>query len=181
MMNTDYFMLLSPSANRDKSWACEHCPNWITKDKSICQSCYYAFPEKYTHIAGIQERKINIVFRNQDIDLYEQIAKQANMENISIQDFIKRIFEYYAKLSSKKFYSTEKFFLFQNRIRQRFSAFSSLSTFLKIFHELSTATTFGGRFFLKKRHSFQNYLKDTTPLYTFVLSHLSYTSLFSII
>ena len=82
MMRTDYFMLLSPSVNRDKSWACEHCPNWITKDNSICQSCYYAFPEKYTHIAGIQERKINILFRNQDIGLYEQIVKQANMENI---------------------------------------------------------------------------------------------------
>ena len=31
MLNTDYFMLLSPSANRDKSWACEHCSNWTEK------------------------------------------------------------------------------------------------------------------------------------------------------
>ena len=28
-------MLLSPSANRDKSWACEHCDNWNKKDKNI--------------------------------------------------------------------------------------------------------------------------------------------------
>lgn len=28
MNNLDCFMLLSPSANRDKSWACEHCENW---------------------------------------------------------------------------------------------------------------------------------------------------------
>ncbi len=27
----DSYMLLSPSANRAKSWACEHCPNWNRK------------------------------------------------------------------------------------------------------------------------------------------------------
>ena len=27
-LNPDDFMLLSPSANREKDWACEHCPNW---------------------------------------------------------------------------------------------------------------------------------------------------------
>jgi hypothetical protein len=26
------FMLLSPSANRAKSWTCEHCENWERKD-----------------------------------------------------------------------------------------------------------------------------------------------------
>lgn len=31
LSDPDYFMLLSPSANRDKSWACEHCPNWVEK------------------------------------------------------------------------------------------------------------------------------------------------------
>lgn len=42
MMDLDRFMLLSPSANRDKSWACEHCENWIKKDISMCKKCYYA-------------------------------------------------------------------------------------------------------------------------------------------
>lgn len=37
MMNTEYFMLLCPSANRDKSWACEHCPNWENKDYKVCK------------------------------------------------------------------------------------------------------------------------------------------------
>ena len=31
----DYFMLLSPSANRAKSWTCEHCENWETKNPSF--------------------------------------------------------------------------------------------------------------------------------------------------
>ena len=29
--NIDSFMLLSPSANRAKSWTCEHCANWEKK------------------------------------------------------------------------------------------------------------------------------------------------------
>ncbi|MDO4295397.1 MAG: HNH endonuclease [bacterium] len=95
MLNTDYFMLLSPSANRDKSWACEHCSNWKVKNKNVCQSCYYAFPEHYTHIADAVERKIDLIFKEDEINLYEEILKQANTENISIQQFTKRMLEYY--------------------------------------------------------------------------------------
>ena len=40
-LEPENFMLLCGSANRAKSWACEHCKNWIEfKDKSICVSCY---------------------------------------------------------------------------------------------------------------------------------------------
>lgn len=39
--SSEHFMLLYGSANRAKSWSCEHCENWsIIKDKSICLSCY---------------------------------------------------------------------------------------------------------------------------------------------
>ena len=35
----DYFMLLSPSANRAKSWTCEHCKNWEVKNPSfVCDA-----------------------------------------------------------------------------------------------------------------------------------------------
>jgi len=36
----DAFMLLSPSANRAKSWTCEHCDNWEMKDSSYCLKCF---------------------------------------------------------------------------------------------------------------------------------------------
>ena len=48
----DCFMLLSPSANRAKSWSCEHCPNWDKKDYDFCLRCFWAHPENYDHIAG---------------------------------------------------------------------------------------------------------------------------------
>lgn len=102
MMDLEYFMLLSPSANRDKSSACERCENWTKKDISMCQTCYYAYPENYQHIAGEKEKRLNIVFRNEEIKLYENIVEQAEIHNISYQTAVKRIMEYYQRISNKK-------------------------------------------------------------------------------
>ncbi len=90
--NLQNFMLLCPSGNRAKSWACEHCENWVDKDKDMCKNCYYAHPEGYLHIAGEQERKIDIVFKNEDIEIYELLKEKADKENISIQDAFKIYF-----------------------------------------------------------------------------------------
>ena len=102
MLNTDCFMLLSPSANRDKSWACEHCINWTEKDISMCKTCYYAYPENYQHIAGEKEKKLNIVFNNEEMELYNQIVEQAELHNISYQSAVKRIIEYYQAINEKQ-------------------------------------------------------------------------------
>lgn len=101
MLDTDYFMLLSPSANREKSWTCEHCMNWTKKEISVCKTCYYAYPEKYQHIAGRKERKLDIVFKNDEIELYEKIVKQAELHNISYQRELKRIIEYYQLINNE--------------------------------------------------------------------------------
>lgn len=101
MMDTDYFMLLSPSANRDKSWACEHCTNWIEKNTEMCRTCYYAYPEEYQHIAGETERKLNIVFHGEDISLYDKIVEQAKLHNISYQSAMKRMIEYYHHINKR--------------------------------------------------------------------------------
>lgn len=55
-------MLLCPSANRAKSWTCEHCENWVKKDSSFCVKCYWAYPENYEHVAGKQQRILCISF-----------------------------------------------------------------------------------------------------------------------
>ena len=91
MMDTDRFMLLCPSANRDKSWACEHCPNWTCKDPDFCRSCYYAYPEHYSHIAGEQERKINLVFKGEDIDLYTEMQSRAKANNTRLSEYAKKL------------------------------------------------------------------------------------------
>ena len=91
MMDTNKFMLLCPSANRDKSWACEHCPNWEQKDPEFCRSCYYAYPEHYSHIAGQQERKIDLVFKGQDIELYKEIQARANNKDARLAEYTKQL------------------------------------------------------------------------------------------
>ncbi len=91
MMDTDYFMLLSPSANRDKSWACEHCSNWEKKSVQMCKTCYYAFPENYSHIAGAYERKTDLIFRGAELPLYEQLVKYATQKDITVSKLIKEL------------------------------------------------------------------------------------------
>lgn len=90
----EHFMLLCGSANRAKSWSCEHCENWSSlKDKSICLSCYWAYPENYTHIAMRQVRRIDLMWQGEEIDIYENLKRQAVKLNKEIPEFIKEIIE----------------------------------------------------------------------------------------
>lgn len=85
----DCFMLLSPSANRAKSWTCEHCTNWEIKDAEFCLSCFWAHPEKYDHVAGRLEKVVSIIFSGNEIDDYNKLIELAGEE--TAQDTIKRI------------------------------------------------------------------------------------------
>jgi len=73
--NLELYMLLSPSANRAKSWTCEHCENWMRKDSAFCIKCFWAYPEDYEHIAGKQQRIISIVFTGDEIEDYNRLIK----------------------------------------------------------------------------------------------------------
>ncbi len=70
-LQPENFMLLCGSANRAKSWSCEHCQNWNNlKDKSICLSCYWAYPESYSHIAMRQVRRIDLLWQGKEVEIY---------------------------------------------------------------------------------------------------------------
>lgn len=69
----DCYMLLSPSANRAKSWTCEHCPNWQRKNADFCIRCFWAHPENYTHVAGIEQRQIIVTFTGNEIEDYNRL------------------------------------------------------------------------------------------------------------
>jgi hypothetical protein len=85
-------MLLCGSANRAKSWSCEHCENWNSlKDKSICLSCYWAYPESYTHIAMEQVRRIDLLWQGEDVEIYEQLKKSAVSLNKALPELVKEI------------------------------------------------------------------------------------------
>ena len=87
--NIDNYMLLSPSANRAKSWTCEHCTNWHDKKPSFCAKCFWAHPEDYEHIAGRQEKIISLVFTGNEIVDYEKLIELSGKDNV--QAFIKQM------------------------------------------------------------------------------------------
>ena len=78
--NVEAYMLLSPSANRAKSWTCEHCVNWERKESDFCIKCFWAYPEEYEHIAGKQHRIISIVFTGDEIEDYKRLIEASGIE-----------------------------------------------------------------------------------------------------
>lgn len=91
----EYFMLLSPSANRAKSWTCEHCINWEKKDKDFCLRCFWAHPESYEHVAGQVEKVISIIFTGDEIEDYNRLVSLAGEE--TAQATIKKILHEHLK------------------------------------------------------------------------------------
>ena len=91
----EYYMLLSPSANRAKSWTCEHCENWERKDIDFCLRCFWAHPENYDHVAGKYERIISLVFTGNEIEDYYKLIELSGEEKA--QEVIKKIIHEHLK------------------------------------------------------------------------------------
>ena len=89
------FMLLSPSANRAKSWTCEHCPNWEQKNPDYCIKCFWAHPEDYTHVAGKEQRQIILTFTGDEIEDYIKLIRLVGTDKAegTIKDMINRFVE----------------------------------------------------------------------------------------
>ena len=71
------YMLLCASANRAKSWSCEHCPNWQDKNVEICRTCYWAYPDDYTHVATQEVRRLDLIWSGNEADEYDELQAAA--------------------------------------------------------------------------------------------------------
>ena len=85
------YMLLCASANRAKSWSCENCENWLVKEVDNCRSCYWAFPEDYTHIALKQIRRLDVLWTGGEIAEYDQLKEQAAKDEKRIPEYVKDV------------------------------------------------------------------------------------------
>lgn len=85
------YMLLSGSANRAKSWSCEHCENWKLRLPEMCQECYWAHPEEYKHIAMKQIRRVDITWEGEEARFYEKLKATAEAEGIDLHIYLKLI------------------------------------------------------------------------------------------
>ncbi len=92
--NIEDFMLLCGSANRAKSWSCEQCQNWNElKDRTICLSCYWAYPENYTHIVMLPIRRLDLLWQDEEIATYEKLKAEANFQSKTLPVFVKEVLE----------------------------------------------------------------------------------------
>ena len=86
------YMLLCGSANRAKSWSCEHCVNWQElRQAEICHSCYWAAPENYTHVAMQDVRRVEIIWRGTEVADYERLKQKAESLQKDRPTYIKDI------------------------------------------------------------------------------------------
>ena len=92
------FMLLCGSANRAKSWSCEHCVNWLElKKPDVCRSCYWAYPDNYTHIAMRQIRRADIMWTENEVAVYEKLKQRTLQLQKNIPGYVKEIVEEHLK------------------------------------------------------------------------------------
>lgn len=91
----DAYMLISPSANRAKSWACEHCVNWPNKEYDFCLKCFWARPESYEHVAGNFEKVISIIFTGNEVEDYYRLMEAVGADNA--QETIKKLIHDFVK------------------------------------------------------------------------------------
>lgn len=88
----DPYQLLDGACNRKKSWACEHCSNWLElKDFDTRLSCYWANPGTYTHVAMQPERRVDVVWSGKEVTIFERLQRSADRNNRSVADEIKAI------------------------------------------------------------------------------------------
>ena len=93
------YMLLCGSANRAKSWSCEHCLNWLQlKRPEICRTCYWAFPENYNHVAMRQIRRAEILWTESEVEINEKLKQQTIELQKNIPSYVKEIIEQHLRI-----------------------------------------------------------------------------------
>ncbi|MEQ6341653.1 MAG: HNH endonuclease [Gammaproteobacteria bacterium] len=86
------YQILCGSCNRKKSWACEHCKNWLQiKSLDACLSCYWAEPTSYSHIAMQLQRRVDLVWIGDEVPDFERVRSEAEHHQRSVAEEIKQI------------------------------------------------------------------------------------------
>jgi len=90
--NAENFMLVCGSCNRSKSWSCEACRNWQElKDVAICETCLWASPKKYSHIAMEPRRQLTLTWYDRETKDYDRIKAEATKVGKDVGEFVKRL------------------------------------------------------------------------------------------
>lgn len=87
------FQVLCGSCNRKKSWACEHCPNFLAaKQAAICRLCYWSGSDSYTHVATTEERRADLIWVGKsETDVADKLDQDAKNLGKTLPEHIKEI------------------------------------------------------------------------------------------
>lgn len=86
------FMLLDAKSQRAKSWSCENCQNFVKlRQPTICRSCFWAFPEDYSHVAMEEVRRVDVVWQGKEVEDHDRLARLAATEGTTIQALLKKL------------------------------------------------------------------------------------------
>jgi len=88
-LKVEDYMPLCPSDNRNKSFSCESCKNWLEiLNPEICKTCYWASPDDYEHISMVKEKRAEIIFRDQELNVYDTLKEQAQTVGETVEEYI---------------------------------------------------------------------------------------------
>lgn len=87
--NVDDYMLLDASSQRAKSWSCEHCPNMHRRELATCRTCFWAWPESYTHIATVEQRRVELVWQGDEVAAYDALRLLAEKRSTTVAELLK--------------------------------------------------------------------------------------------
>lgn len=87
------FMPVSAAMNRAKSWECEACPNWEERVVEVCESCYWAIPDRsYQHVATIPVRRLDITWQGEnEIIEFDHLLQMSQDEELDMAALIKKM------------------------------------------------------------------------------------------
>lgn len=88
-----HLMMLCPSCNRSKSWACEHCPNWVAKARNpdVCRSCYWSGNEAHDHSATVLGRWLTLSWQGTEVPDHDEVQEEAQQRGLTMGDAVKQL------------------------------------------------------------------------------------------
>lgn len=90
----DAYLVLDGSCNRRKSWTCEHCENFVRLRRvNLCQTCYWANPTEYSHVALEPIRRVDVVWQEDETAAFDAFVKKCKREGkdpaAKIKEFVR--------------------------------------------------------------------------------------------
>ena len=85
----DYILVCGP-CNSIKMQCCKECPNGLVgKDTKVCATCYWANPLKYSHVATLDIRRLDLIWTGAEVPDFDAAKTKAGAADGALPKFVK--------------------------------------------------------------------------------------------